>query len=502
MTLTEQVRDERPPAARPEHPLGSEPAAAQRQFIPWVTLALMTTASVANLRPAPSMALYGLAAVFLYLLPAVVFLLPTALVSAELASGWTGGVYRWVSEGLSKPLGFLAVWCQFAMTIAYYPSLLAYVAGTFAYVVDPRLADNGLYVALVIVVVYWSGVLVSTRGTRAVAGLSSIGLVIGTLLPGIVLVVLGLVFLGQGNPSAAPMDGGHVLPPWTGVASLVLIVGNFLSYAGMEMNGVHVSSLRAPGKQFPRAMALATGLVLLIFILPALAVSWVMPGEDLSLTAGVMQAFQGFFDHFGVGWLTKVTGVLLVAAALGGMLTWLAGPSRGLLLVARQEGYLPPALQKLNRHGVPRNILVAQGALTTVIALLYAFLPDVSSAYWIFSVITTQLYLVVYLLMFAAVVRLRRLHPDRPRGFRVPAVRLVAGVGFASSLAAMCIGFVPPEQFGGQPLWRYLLIVGGGLLTIGFLAPLAFLAFRKPHWVAGARGSAQDARGARNTSSA
>ncbi|MGK5730683.1 APC family permease [Streptomyces sp. URMC 124] len=479
MTITEQVRDDRPVAAVPAPPQGSQPP-----FISWVTLAMMTTASVANLRPAPSMALYGLAAVFLYLLPAVVFLLPTALVSAELASGWTGGIYRWVSEGLSKPLGFLAVWCQFAMTIAYYPSLLAYVASTFAYVVDPRLADNGVYVAIVIVVVYWAGVLISTRGTKAVAGLSSMGLVIGTLVPGVVLVVLGLVFLGQGNASAAPMDGGHLLPPWTGLASLVLIVGNFLSYAGMEMNGVHVSSLREPGKQFPRSVFAATGLVLLIFILPALAISWVMPGEDLSLTAGVMQAFQGFFDHFHVGWLTKVVGVLLVAAALGGMLAWLAGPSKGLLMVARQEGYLPPALQKLNKNGVQRNILVAQGGLTTVIALLYAFIPDVSSAYWIFSVITTQIYLVVYLLMFAAAVRLRRTQPDRPRGFRVPALRLVAGTGFVASLAAMGIGFVPPEQFGGGPLWRYLLTVGGGLLVLGFLAPLAFLKFRKPHWVA------------------
>ncbi|MBT2382108.1 APC family permease [Streptomyces sp. ISL-11] len=479
MTITEQVRDDRPLATD-----ATAAGADRRQFISWVTLAMMTTASVANLRPSPSMALYGLAAVFLYLVPAVVFLLPTALVSAELASGWTGGIHRWVSEGLSKPLGFLAVWCQFAMTIAYYPSLLAYVASTFAYVIDPRLADNGVYVAIVIVVIYWAGVLISSRGTKAVAGLAGAGLVIGTLIPGAVLVVLGLVFLGQGNPSAAPMDSGHLLPPWTGLASLVLIVNNFLSYAGMEMNGVHVSSLRDPGKQFPRSVFAATGLVLLIFVLPALAISWVMPGEDLSLTAGVMQAFQGFFDHFHVGWLTKVVGVLLVVAALGGMLAWLAGPSKGLLMVARQEGYLPPVLQRLNKHGVQRNIMVAQGVLTTLIALLYAFIPDVSSAYWIFSVITTQIYLVVYLLMFAAAIRLRATRPDHPRGFRVPALRLVAGTGLVSSLAAMCIGFVPPDQFGGGPLWRYLLTVGGGLLVLGFLAPLAFLKFRKPHWVA------------------
>src|SRR5262245_27912086 len=101
-------------------------------WISWVALAMMTTSSVASLRAAPTMAVYGLACVFLYLLPAVVFLLPTSLVSAELASGWDGGIYNWVSQGISKPMGFLAVWCQFAMTIFYYPSLLGFVASTLA----------------------------------------------------------------------------------------------------------------------------------------------------------------------------------------------------------------------------------------------------------------------------------------------------------------------------------------------------------------------------------
>ena len=74
-------------------------------YISWVALALMTTASVASLRPAPTMAVYGLACIFLYLVPAIVFLIPTSLVSAELASGWTGGVYNWVATGISKTIG-------------------------------------------------------------------------------------------------------------------------------------------------------------------------------------------------------------------------------------------------------------------------------------------------------------------------------------------------------------------------------------------------------------
>ncbi|MFE0650047.1 APC family permease [Streptomyces sp. NPDC059534] len=456
--------------------------AAAPTTLTWVTLALMTTASVASLRAAPTMAVYGLACVFLYLVPAVVFLLPTALVSAELASGWNGGVYRWVSEGLSKPLGFLAVWCQFAMTIFYYPSLLGFVASTIAYIIDPALASSGPYTAIVIVVLYWTGVWISSRGTKALAGLASWGLIIGTLIPGTVLVVLGMVFLGQGNASAAPMNASHLLPQWTGLASLVLIVNNFLSYSGMEMNAVHVSSLKDPAKEYPKSMFLAVGLVLLIFILPALAISWVVPADQLSLTAGVMQAFDAFFSYFGIGWLTPIAAVALISASLGGMLTWLAGPSKGLLEISRQEGYLPPFLQKLNKYGIQQNILVSQGVVTTIIALGYALIPNVSSVYWIFSVITTQVYLIVYLLMFAAAIRLRKTQPDHPRGYRAPALPVLCVVGLLASLAALCIGFVPSSQFGSGSVWAYVAIVGGGLLILGFVVPWAFLHFRKPSW--------------------
>ncbi|AHH15399.1 amino acid permease family protein [Nocardia nova SH22a] len=452
------------------------------KYISWVTLALMTTSSVASLRSAPTMAVYGLACVFLYVVPALLFLLPTAFVSAELASGWDGGVYKWVGEGLSKQLGFLAVWCQFAMTIFYYPSLLAYVASTFAYIINPSLASNGPYVAIVIIVIYWAGVFVSAQGTKTVAGLSSMGLVIGTLIPGALLVVLGIVFLAQGNSSAAPMDAGHLLPQWTGLASLVLIVNNFLSYAGMEMNAVHVSSLRNPAREYPRAMALAVGLVLAIFIVPAVVISWVVPSQSLSLTAGVMQAFDGFFNHFGIGFLTPVLGIMLVAAALGGMLTWLAGPSKGLLLIGRSEGYLPPVLTRVNKHGVQQNMLVAQGIFTTVLALLYAFIPNVSSAYWMLSVITTQVYLIMYVLLFAAAVQLRRRQPGHPRGYRAPWLIGLCGLGSASSVAAFLIGFVPPSQYGSGGAWRYVLVVGLGMGVVGLLIPYLFLRLRRPEW--------------------
>ena len=214
-----------------------------------------------------------------------------------------------------------------------------------------------------IVTVFWLGVFMSARGgTGGIAKLASSGLLIGTLIPGAVLVILGVVYLLQGNPSAAPMDADHLIPKWTGIASLVLIVNNFLSYSGMEMNAVHVGSLRDPKTQFPKAMFFACGLVLMIFILPALAISWVIPAQELSLTAGVMQAFDAFFAYFNLQVLVPIVAIALVCASAGGMLTWLAGPSKGLLQIARREGYLPPFFQHQNENEIPVNILVVQGA--------------------------------------------------------------------------------------------------------------------------------------------
>lgn len=459
------------------------PRAGRTRYITWTALALMTVSSVASLRPAPTMAVYGLGAVFLYLLPAIVFLVPTALVSAELASGWSGGIYRWVTEGISPNMGFTASWHQYAMTIFYYPSMLSFVAATLAFVIAPSLAASGVWTAVVIITVYWLGVLLSLRGgIGVVAKLASSGVLIGTLIPGAVLVGLGILYLVQGNPSAAPMDAEHFLPEFTGIASIVLIVSNFGAYAGMEMNAVHVNQLEKPRSQFPKTMLLATVLVLVILILPPLAISWVVPAENVSLTAGIMQAFEAVLANFGLQGLTPIFGLAIVAASLAGFLTWLSGPSRSLLLVSKDGGYLPPFFQRTNKAGVQVNILVAQGILTTVLALLFAFVPAVSNAYWIFMTITTSVYLLMYLSMFVAARNLRKRQPDHPRGYRAPALTLLCVVGFLSSLAAIAISFVPPSQLGSLSEGAYVGFVGAGLLILGLIVPWALVKFRKPSW--------------------
>ena len=485
LTLAEGVasdHDRLHPVSRAAHP----PA---RRFIRWQALAILTVASVGSLGSAPALAVFGLASVFLYVLPALVFLLPVSLVAAELSSGWPGGVYNWVEEGISAPMGLLAVWCQFAQTIFFYPALLAQVAGTLAYVFDPRLAGNGIYNAVIIIVLFWGGVLVSSRGAALVADFSSSGTVIGTFIPAVILVALGVGYLLRGHHSAAPITPGHLLPAWDGLASIVLVVSSFFTYAGVEVNAVHVDELRNPARDYPKSIFLAIALVLVVFISSTLAISWVVPSGQISLTVGVMQAFNRLLTHFGLAFAVPLIAIALVVGALAGMWTWLDGPSEGLLRIGRQQGFLPPYFQRVNGKGIEVRILAAQGAVITLIALLYAFIPSVSRAYWIFAALATQVYLIMYVLMFIAAMRLRRSQPDRARGYRAPALGLLAVIGVVSSVAALVIGFVPPSQLGSSNPLLYTVLLVAGILVVGIFPPLLMDRFRRPGWKATSDGS-------------
>ena len=284
--------------------------------------------------------------------------------------------------------------------------------------------------------------------------------------------------------SAAPMTAGHVLPAWNGLASIVLVVSSFFTYAGVEVNAVHIDELRNPGRDYPKSIFLAVALVLVVFITSTLAISWVVPSGQISLTVGVMQAFNRLLTHFGLGFAVPVIAIAVAVGALAGMWTWLDGPSEGLLRIGRQQGFLPPYFQRVNGKGIEVRILAAQGAVITVIALLYAFIPSVSRAYWIFAALATQVYLIMYVLMFIAAMRLRRSQPDRTRGYRAPALGLLSVLGVVSSAAAFVIGFVPPSQLGSSNPLGYIVLLLAGILAVGILPPLLMDRFRKPGWKA------------------
>jgi amino acid transporter len=100
--------------------------------------------------------------------------------------------------------------------------------------------------------------------------------------------------------------------------------------------------------------------------------------------------------------------------------------------------------------------------------------------FWIFSAMAVQLYLIMYMMMFAAALKLRRTHPDVKRGFRTPAMGFFGGLGFLASLLAFFIGFVVPEGNGMNQV-TYTLILVGGIVVLG-IWPFVIYLFRKDSW--------------------
>jgi amino acid transporter len=463
-------------------------------------LATLTVITVASLRSLPAAAEYGLRSIALYLIPALFFLVPTALVAAELATGWAGGVYVWVREAIGDRWGFLAVWLQWIQNVVWYPSQLAYCGAAIGFMIgDDTLGNSGLYTAVIILVFYWLSTFITLAGGNLFARVGTWGGWIGTIIPGIILIALGIAWVATGQHSQTPITWS-ALNPFTmtttsassgsgaynilGIfAPFVLIVSNFLAYAGMEVNAVHINQMNNPNRDYPRAIFIATGLILLVFVIPTVAVAMVVPVKDLGLTTGINEAFMLYFKHWNISWITPLISAMLVTGAIASVVAWIAGPSKGLLTAAR-NGLLPPRLQKRNTKDAPVAILISQGFIVTALASIF-LIPgqSVSAMFFMLTDMAVALYLIMYMMMFAAVLILRKKKPDVARAYRVPAVKLVAGTGFVASAAAFLIGFIPPSQLPmpGMPGWTYPLSIIGVIIVLG-VPPLIFYALRKPDW--------------------
>ena len=165
------------------------------------TLAIMNVTAVVSLRGLPAEAEYGVSSAFYYLFAALVFLIPTSLVAAELAAMFKdkqGGVFRWVGEAFGKKWGFLAIWLQWIESTIWYPTVLTFGAVAIAFIGmdqshDMALASNKLYSLVVVLLIYWTATFISLKGMGWVAKVARIGGLVGTIIPAALLVVLGIV---------------------------------------------------------------------------------------------------------------------------------------------------------------------------------------------------------------------------------------------------------------------------------------------------------------------
>ena len=178
--------------------------------------------------------------------------------------------------------------------------------------------------------------------------------------------------------------------------------------------------------------------------------------------------YRQMLEKFDLGWMLPIMGFLTAFGAAGGVMSWITGPSRGLLQTA-QEGELPACLARVNSAGAPVVILLIQGVIVTALASLYFIMENVSVAFFVLSAMTATLYLVMYMMMYAAALRLRYTQPGLKRTYRVPGgmtgMWIISLIGLAGVIFACVVGFFPPSNLPvGNPA-LYVGLVAGGLIV-------------------------------------
>ena len=459
-----------------------------------MTLAIMNITAVVSLRGLATEAIYGLASAFYYLFAAVVFLIPTSMVAAELAAMFAnkqGGVFRWVGEAFGAKAGFLAIWLQWIQSTIWYPTVLTFGAVSIAFIgfnptADAALASNRLFTLVVVLAIYWIATFISLRGLSWVGKVSKWGGIIGTIIPAALLIILAVLYLATGGHNNLNMQESF-LPDLSNFNNIVLASSIFLFYAGMEMMGIHVMEVDNPKRNYPRAIIIGSLVTVLIFILGTFSLGIVVPAKDISLTQTLLIGFDNYFHYLRMSWMGPIIAIALVFGVLAGVLTWVSGPSKGIFAVGR-AGYLPPFFQRTNSRGVQRNILLIQGVIVTILGMLFVVMPSVQSFYQILSQLTVLLYLIMYMLMFSAAITLRYKYPKLERPFRLGArgnalMWVLGGLGFCGSLLAFVLSFIPPSQIavGSSAVWYSVLIVGA-IIFVGI--PFIIYAMRKPEWKA------------------
>ncbi len=449
-------------------PSGPQNAPQLRRVMGFWDVLLFNIATVLGPRWIAAAAHNGQSSISLWVIAAVIFFVPSALVITELSTRFPheGGLYVWSKEAFGDFHGFIAGWTYWIYTFFYFPGLLLASAAMCAYIGGTGtagLAQNRTFLligsfALLIVAV----------------GLNIVGLNIGkwlqnaggvaTYTPLMILVVIAAI-LWHSHGSATHFSWTAMLPHWN------LDTVNFWSqiafaFTGLELVSAMSDEIHDPRRTFPRAILGSGVLIAMIYIVGTIAVLTILPASTVDPKSGVFQAI-GFGST-----ALRVAAVGMLAAALvtignaGGVGSTVAGVSR-VPFVVGIDRYLPAAFGKIHpRWKTPYVAILVQAVISGIILLVIQINESANSAYQILVDAAIILYFIPFVYMFAAAIKLsyrsdRAAHKDT---VLIPGGKLgvwtVGGSGLLCVLLGIGLSFIPPGDSTNKLGFETKLIAG------------------------------------------
>ncbi|MBC8321768.1 MAG: amino acid permease [Bacteroidetes bacterium] len=442
----------------------------------------LTGSMVATVYGYPAFATSGFALVFYLLLAGIFFFLPTALISAEMATGegWQlGGVYKWVGTAFGSRWGFVAIFFQWFQITIGFVTMLYFIVGALSYLFDsPIINSNQLYKFLVVMALFWLVTYLNLKGTNFITKLTSISFSAGVILPAALLIIMAIIFVVQGNTIAVTMNWNTFFPDFSHINTLVVLVAFMLSYLGIEASAVHVNELNNAKRNYPIAVIILAFGAIVLNIFGSLSVGFVVPVDKIELNAGIMQAFEHYLTLYHLKWLLPVSAFLLALGAFGEVAAWVSGPIKGLQTTA-MDGILPARFKKVNENGVSVSLVIVQGIVVSIWAAILTFGGTGGNLSFLLAMaLTVVAYLSMYILLFLTYFVLRRKYGNVHREYIVPGGKfgrtIIPLLGLIMTIGAFIISFFPPSSLTSAQVGSYETILIISFVVILILPHLIY----------------------------
>jgi basic amino acid/polyamine antiporter, APA family len=347
---------------------------------------------------APAAALAGGAGMLVALAVAGLVAFCNATSSARLAARYpeSGGTYVYGRERLGDFAGFLAGWAfVFGKTASC--GAMALTIGAYLWPAHARVIAVTAVVALTAVNLF---------------GIGKTALVTRLLVALTVLVLAFVVALGSRALSPASVHSGL---SWTGILPAAGLM--FFAFAGYARIATLGEEVRDPERTIPRAVPVALGLVLLVYLVVGAAALGVLGSARLARSPAPLADVVAVAGFPGIAWVVRIGAGIAVTGVL---LALIAGVGRTTLAMARRRD-LPGFLDAVHpRFLVPHR---AELAVALAVVVLVSF-GDLRGAIG-FSSVTV--------LVYYAIANASALTLGREPGRRLP-VQAVAGVGLVGCL--------------------------------------------------------------------
>ncbi|ENZ03542.1 hypothetical protein HMPREF1092_00729 [Clostridium thermobutyricum] len=451
----------------------------------------ITMAFFGSIRSVPTLAINGWTEVTYLVLAVVIFAIPIALIAAELATGWPeeGGPQVWVREALGERWSFVTSWLLWIQMITGMTMVGTTTGVIFGYVIsDTRLSQNNIFVFICVLISFWGVTLLNFKFDM-VKIVGKFGALIGVYIPFIILVILGIAYAAKNGITPHGYLGtfsvGKLIPDFSKLGTLTYFSGIIFIFAGVEISSVHVNNIDNPRKNYPIAVIVSVIALVLVNLLAGLTVSNAIPKGHIELS-NILQPFAVYTKFFGLPSICdNIIALMILIGVLGQMSAWVLGPSKAMIKVA-EEGNLPPIFQKRNAKGIPVTFVLIQAVVVSILALAYVVIPNVNSAFFMITIVTTILYCIVYILICISAIRLRYTKPDIKRQFRLGShgngvMWLVALLALFGVILTIGISLIPPSILKPSQYTFYISFQIIGTI-ISVIIPLIIFAFKKESW--------------------